>query len=97
MRSVPPRGSGWVGDQHATFKGSNAIGSTHPLPRGGTDTLQDWCRSFEAKLSVAYIGRSILNSDPLPGSLATLIFPPCCSTICFTIAKPNPVPRFFVE
>src|SRR6185503_5400081 len=32
-RSVPPRGSGWVDDQHAI--------ATHPLPRGGTDLFQE--------------------------------------------------------
>jgi len=36
-RSVPPRGSGWVDDQHVTM--ANDFGSvslTHSLPRGGT-------------------------------------------------------------
>ncbi len=44
-----------------------------------------------------YSGRSITKRVPLPGSLSTLIVPSCCSTICLTMARPNPVPRFFVE
>ena len=48
-----------------------------------SQSVHDSCRS------VAQIGRSILNFEPFPGSLATLILPPCCSTICFTIARPK--------
>ncbi len=33
MRSVPPRGSGWVFDGDAL----PCVAATHPLPRGGTD------------------------------------------------------------
>ncbi len=45
MRSVPPRGSGWVLDSvlgtaeiHDAVKSLKARG-THPLPRGGTDFM----------------------------------------------------------
>jgi hypothetical protein len=35
MRSVPPRGSGWVCDQYGNYPMfSYSINSTHPLPRG---------------------------------------------------------------
>src|SRR6266536_243628 len=37
MKSVPPRGSGWV---LATHPSSYAASTTHPLPRGGTDFIQ---------------------------------------------------------
>jgi len=41
MKSVPPRGSGWVDDAHAIFLlPLNADVPTHPLPRGGTDLMQ---------------------------------------------------------
>ena len=33
---------------------------------------------------------------PLPISLVIVIVPPCCSTICFTIGKPRPVPKLLV-
>src|ERR1051325_450108 len=36
MESVPPRGSGWVRSVKIGFPGLR----THPLPRGGTDSIQ---------------------------------------------------------
>jgi hypothetical protein len=47
MKSVPPRGSGWVVDFNQTRKTMRcfaaaliaACSRTHPLPRGGTDFL----------------------------------------------------------
>src|SRR6185436_1155623 len=36
MESVPPRGSGWVRSLKLTVKRL----PTHPLPRGGTDSIQ---------------------------------------------------------
>jgi len=45
MRSVPPRGSGWVVDGPATtsrilgFAHRYGLEQTHPLPRGGTDLI----------------------------------------------------------
>ena len=43
--------------------------------------------------------REIVNSDPTPNSLFTLIVPPIISTIFFVIAIPSPVPgiRLTVE
>ena len=41
MRSVPPRGSGWVSDQHGTRRSLDA-NITHPLPRGGTDLMEPY-------------------------------------------------------
>jgi hypothetical protein len=44
------RGSGWVDDQHAIFAIDFESGAlTHPLPRGGTDCVQERIRTFEAK------------------------------------------------
>jgi hypothetical protein len=37
MRSVPPRGSGWVRRIYSISLGS--FPRTHPLPRGGTDLM----------------------------------------------------------
>ena len=34
MKSVPPRGSGWVHSQRVSYRNA-----THPLPRGGTDLI----------------------------------------------------------
>jgi hypothetical protein len=47
MRSVPPRGSGWVlvpsGEFTALMRGFHPVprseSKTHPLPRGGTDLM----------------------------------------------------------
>jgi len=38
MRSVPPRGSGWVLATHLSSR-VEALLRTHPLPRGGTDLM----------------------------------------------------------
>ena len=37
-------------------------------------------------------GNVKVNSAPRPGSLVTVIVPPCSSTICLAIANPNPLP-----
>src|ERR1039458_3452940 len=37
-------------------------------------------------------GRSTRKTLPLPGSLSTVILPPCSSTILETMANPNPTP-----
>jgi hypothetical protein len=36
------------------------------------------------------------NADPLPGSLATAIRPPCISTSLRQIARPSPLPPYFI-
>src|SRR2546430_10315711 len=33
-----------------------------------------------------------LKVEPRPTSLSTKIWPPCASTICFTIGRPRPIP-----
>ena len=33
-----------------------------------------------------------VNVLPFPGALSTPMVPPCASTMCFTIARPSPVP-----
>ena len=38
MRSVPPRGSGWVMGTHHSIR-MKVAARTHPLPRGGTDLM----------------------------------------------------------
>ena len=37
-------------------------------------------------------GRKIEKREPLPGSLSTVICPPCARTVSCTMASPNPVP-----
>lgn len=37
-------------------------------------------------------GNEIIKQDPWSTSLVTVIFPPCSSTISFTIDNPKPVP-----
>jgi len=34
MKSVPPRGSGWLGSRYV-----RKFAASHPLPRGGTDFI----------------------------------------------------------
>ena len=41
-------------------------------------------------------GNIKMNSDPFPTSEITLTLPPCKLMICFTIARPNPVPPVFL-
>jgi hypothetical protein len=43
-----------------------------------------------------FIGIVIVNVDPLPTSLATLISPPMRLMNFLTIANPNPVPPYFL-
>ena len=40
----------------------------------------------------ARTGSVTVNRLPEPGSLSTVIVPPCCSTIVCVIARPSPVP-----
>jgi secondary thiamine-phosphate synthase enzyme len=40
MRSVPPRGSGWVLEGNCALMDRYHNGRTHPLPRGGTDLMR---------------------------------------------------------
>ena len=39
MKSVPPRGSGWVRSNFSTMDSSGTRLRTHPLPRGDTDLI----------------------------------------------------------
>ena len=41
-------------------------------------------------------GSSTRNTLPLPGSLSTVILPPCSSTILETMASPSPTPSGLV-
>src|SRR5437764_204212 len=41
-------------------------------------------------------GRRTTARVPTPGSLESSISPPCCSTICFTVGRPRPVPKLLV-
>ena len=60
-----------------------------------SDKLQ-FVDGFSRRLEIQS-GKSIMKRAPAPTSLWAEILPSCCSTICFTIARPRPVPRFFVE
>ena len=42
------------------------------------------------------MGRSTRKTLPLPGSLSTVILPPCSSTILATMARPSPTPSGLV-
>jgi len=42
MRSVPPRGSGWVSIAVIQVAACVVDAATHPLPRGGTDLMGPW-------------------------------------------------------
>jgi len=46
IRSVPPRGSGWVRSVYMWIYWLR----THPLPRGGTDCIQVWCQKSNRSL-----------------------------------------------
>src|ERR671926_250191 len=49
-QSVPPRGSGWVDDQQCNIANDFEFAAlTLPLPRCGTDRVQQRFRTFEAK------------------------------------------------
>ncbi len=82
----------------ARYRRGRAV-AAHPTARPKRIVRVNLVAAFAAlrNLWMTQSGKSMVNLEPLPGSLATLILPPCCSTICFTIAKPRPVPRFFVE
>ena len=57
-QSVPPRGSGWVDDQQCNIANDFEFAAlTHPLPRCGTDRVQQRFRTFEAKPSVQFFSR----------------------------------------
>src|SRR5207245_6283445 len=43
------------------------------------------------------LGKWSAKSDPLPTSLATVTRPPCSSAMRRVMARPSPVPDFFVE
>src|SRR5665213_3847909 len=47
--------------------------------------------------ALATNGKSSVKIDPFPGSLATVILPPCSSAMRREMARPRPVPPFFVE
>src|SRR5262249_25922891 len=42
--------------------------------------------------AVVRTGSSMRNVDPLPSVDSTQMRPPCISTICLAMARPNPVP-----
>ena len=50
------------------------------------------CSPMPAILPPHAAGNKIVNVDPRPNRLSTLIVPPILSTTCFTIDSPNPVP-----
>src|SRR5262245_37546738 len=51
------------------------------------------CRKAGPRLTP---GRRIVTLVPSPGALPMAIDPPCSSIIFFTVARPRPVPAFFV-
>src|SRR5215218_7009466 len=69
---------------------------THARPfhvrgcRGGTADSFDTLRHV-----LPPAGCTIANLFPCPGSLSTVISPPCAATMCRTIARPTPDPFTF--
>ena len=48
--------------------------------------------AFWAIYALGATGSEKLKTEPPPCSLSTATLPPCASTVCFTIARPSPVP-----